>query len=350
MAVKVGILGYGYMGKWHHNKISTMQGIEVVSACDIAPEKLDEARAKGLRTTEDRAAFLNDPEIDLVVITTPNQFHMPYSIEALRAGKTVMSEKPVTLTVAELDQILEVAKETGNTFTVHQNRRWDTDYMLVRKILQEGTIGKPVSIETRVLGERGVVFGWRADPEYGGGMLYDWGVHLIDQILMLYPEKKVKTVFAQLHKVLTPTVDDYFKIELVFEDGLTSHVEVGTFALQRLPRWFVYADNGTLKLDDFTGKTGGMARIREREDEEAFEKAEVTGASRTMAPLSPDRFENVPLPEAWEEPYALYEALIASVEGRGSVAVDPYTVRRTMQVVEAAFESSRLNQSLSVDI
>lgn len=350
MTVRIGILGNGYMGNFHYNKALQVQGAQVVSAHDISEEKLEDAKAKGLEVFTDRAAFLAS-DIDLVVVSTPNQFHKPFVIEALEAGKNVLCEKPVTFTTADLEEMIAAAERSGKILSVHQNRRWDADYYVVKQMLASGQIGKPVCIESRVLGERGVCFGWRADPESGGGMLYDWGPHLIDQILLLDETNKVKTVFAQIKTVLTASVDDFDRIELIFENGMSAHIEVGTFALQKHPRWFVYGDRGTLKLDDFTGEVGGANRIKEEADEYAhFEEKAVIGPSRTMAPLSPDMLEKLTLPQAVEEPLAYYENLIAAIEGREKSNVQMYQVRRCMKIIDAAFESGKKGCSIAVDI
>lgn len=351
MAVRVGIIGYGYMGHWHYNRIGQIEGIEVTAVCDVAQAPLTEAAGQGLKVYEDRAQFMADPELDLIVITTPNQFHADYAVEAMKAGKNVICEKPVSMNVAELDRMIEASERTGMLFTVHQNRRWDVDFLSVKQVLESGAIGKPVTIESRVHGERGVVFGWRADPAYGGGMLLDWGVHLIDQILLLAQGEKVISVHAELKTLLTRTVDDYLRITMKFESGLTGYVEVGTFALQKMPRWFIYADRGTMKLDDFTGKTGGVARIK-REDTgiEKLGTDVVLGPSRTMAPLSPEQIERIDIPQVEEAPFEYYQNVIESLSDHSKLIVKPEQVRRNMLIVEASFASSEKNETIHVNI
>jgi predicted dehydrogenase len=104
-------------------------------------------------------------DTDLVIIATPNQWHEPYAIISMKSGKHVMCEKPATMSVAELDNIIACSKKTGKFFTVHQQRRFDPDYRAVCDVVKSGEIGNVTTIESRVFGERGVCFGWRADPE-----------------------------------------------------------------------------------------------------------------------------------------------------------------------------------------
>lgn len=341
--LKAGIIGYGYMGKWHHNRIGQIEGIEVTSACDILEARRGEAAQAGLAAFEDIGQFLAQG-LDLVIVATPNDAHSPCCIAALRAGCNVLCEKPVALNLAEFDRMIAVSRQAGKLFTVHQNRRWDADYLVVREAIRSGSIGNPVAIESRVHGERGVVFGWRAEPQAGGGMLYDWGVHLIDQILCMFPERRVTHVFARLKSVLTPLVDDYLKVEMLFDGGLEAHVEVGTFALQKMPRWFVYGDRGTLKLDDFTGKTGGLSKIRREPGEDLhFDERHVGGPSRTMAPLTPEDIVRLDIPAVEDRSLLFYRNLVGALRGTEKPAVTPESVRRTMAVIDAAFASGRRN-------
>lgn len=349
--IRAGILGLGYMGSVHVQKISPIKGIDVFSVHDSDLSKKKAAEEGGFVFFSDRGDFLAQPDLDLVIIATPNQFHRDYAIEAMRAGKHVVCEKPVTLNTAELDDILAVAKETGKLFTVHQNRRWDSDYLMLRDVLAANTLGKPIAIESRVLGERGIVFGWRADPAFGGGMLYDWGVHQVDQILQLFPERTVTRIFAQLWSVNTLQVDDYFKLEMVFDDQTSAHVECGVFALEKLPRWFVYGDTGTLKIDDFSAKNGRISKINRNFKVEVSEGVDpVVGSSRTMAPLRPEQIQHIALPDAVNAANDFYENIVVACKAPEKLAVKPESVRRTMQVIDAAFASARTRQSLDVTI
>ena len=128
MAHKLAIVGFGGMGTWHYENVSKrVDEVEVKGVYDVRQEPMDTAASLGLKTYESLDAVLNDPEIDIVTIATPNNFHKDIAIKAMRAGKNVISEKPVTIVSSELEEIMAVAKETGKLFSVHQNRRWDKD-------------------------------------------------------------------------------------------------------------------------------------------------------------------------------------------------------------------------------
>lgn len=348
--IKVGIIGFGYMGHFHLDKTRETEGAVVVSAFDTSEDKLEDARAEGLRAYATLEEFLED-DFDLAVIATPNQCHAEYAIALMEAGKNVLCEKPATMSVKEMEDIKACSERTGKFFTVHQQRRFDPDYRAVCDVVRGGQIGKITTIESRVLGERGVCFGWRADPEAGGGMLYDWGVHLIDQMLMLFRGEKVTSVYARILSVLTPAVDDFFEINLNFSGGTCAKVIVGTFALQKLPRWFVFGDRGTMKLDDFSGKTGGVARIRgEVKGFDSVVGKKDLGPSRTMAPLEKDMLETLELPDVEDMSLAYWNNIIESVERGQAPCVKVDEIIRQMKLVEAAFESAEKNQVIRCDV
>lgn len=348
--LKIGIIGFGYMGHFHKEKAGNYPDVKVTSAFDIDPKKRKEAEDAGIKAYDNLEEFLKE-DLSLVVIATPNQWHAPYAIAAMNAGKNVLCEKPATMTVTEIEQIKNVSESTGKFFTVHQQRRFDPDYRVVRDIINSESIGRITTIESRVLGERGVCFGWRADPDSGGGMLYDWGVHLIDQILQLYPKEKVISVYARVLSVLTPAVDDLFEITMILSNGVCSKVNVGTFALQKLPRWFVFGDRGTLKLDDFSGAVGGAARIKgEVKGFDSVVGQKVLGPSRTMAPLKPEYLEHIELPVETDMTMAYWDNLIESLMGKAKPIVTIDQIIRQMKIVEAAFRSSEKNEVIKVTI
>lgn len=348
--IKVGIIGFGYMGNFHYDKVQCFEDIEVTCAFDINDEKLRDAANKGLKICHRLEDFL-DEEMDLVVIATPNQWHEEYAIASMKAGKNVLCEKPATMSVSEMENIIKVSEDTGKFFTVHQQRRFDPDYRVVKDIINDGTIGKVTTIESRVLGERGVCFGWRADPESGGGMLYDWGVHLIDQILQLYPDETVTSVYARVLSVLTPAVDDLFEITLNMSNGVCAKVNVGTFALQKLPRWFVFGDRGTLRLDDFSGVEGGATRIKgEVQGFESVVGQKVLGPSRTMAPLKPEYLEKIELPKQEDMTLEFWRNIVLALKGEEEPYVSKEQILRQMKIVEASFESSKKNEVVELNV
>ena len=248
---KLGIIGFGGMANWHFENCPKTGCIEPAAVYDIDPERVKMGEDKGVVGFHSLEEFLDSRLFDVVLVATPNNFHHDLSVAALRAGYHVICEKPVTMTVEELKDVFRVADACGKLFTVHQNRRWDADFNIVRKAIETGMVGKPYTIESCVHGSGGVVHGWREYKVAGGGMLYDWGIHLIDQILYMMGEEKVTDVFCHFNSIRTPEVDDYFKLILTFANHLDVQIEVGTYCLKAKPRWYVNGTEGSLILEDW---------------------------------------------------------------------------------------------------
>ena len=335
------IIGFGGMGSWHaRNIMERVPEIRVKGAYDIREEALNKAREMGLRAYGSLQELLDDAEVDLVTIATPNNFHRPLAIQALRAGKNVISEKPVTLNARELEEIIAVRDETGKLFSVHQNRRWDKDYCIIKKVLGEGTIGTPYFIESRVQGSRGAMHGWRGYKVNGGGMLLDWGVHLLDQVMQLFADEKVVRVDAHLLSVFTPEVDDNIKLFVRFEGGTSAVLEMSTNCLINSPRWHVQGTDGTLQIDDWSAK-GKLLRLKPNAQMEWTDDIVYTeaGPTRTMAPRPAFTMEEVPLPQVETDWSDYYRNIAAVIEGREELIVKPEQALRVMKVIDLMFKS-----------
>lgn len=345
------IIGYGGMGAWHaKNILSRIPEIHVKGVFDIRDDALEKARENGLFLYSDVEDLLNDKEVDLVTIATPNNFHKDYAIRCLRAGKHVICEKPVTMNVAELEEIIETANAVNRVFSVHQNRRWDKDYAIVKQLLSEGKLGQPYFIESRVQGSRRAMHGWRGHKINGGGMVLDWGVHLIDQILNLI-DSKVISVTAHLFNLYSDEVDDNIKILLRFENGVSALCEMSTNCLINLPRWHVSCTDGTLIINDWSCN-GKVVKLNtdtnlEWSDDIVYTEA---GPTRTMAPRPVHTTEVFDLPEAFTDWSDYYKNFIKAIEGTEDLIVTPEQSLRVMKVIEQVFLSEELNYGVSCNI
>ena len=348
MGHKIGIIGYGGMAGWHHDNSKRVPGLEVAAAHDIDPRRLAVAKERGLKAYEKVEDFLKDDSFDIVLVATPNNFHKPMVIAALEAGKNVICEKPVAMTVQDFDDMWDTARKTGKLFTVHQNRRWDRDFRIVKKAIETGLVGKPYTIESRIMGQNGVMHGWRAYKVAGGGMLLDWGVHLIDQLLWMIKEPVVE-VYANMHMVKTPEVDDYFKLIMRFDSGLSTQVEVGTYNLERLPRWYVCGDGGGLVIHDMNCN-GQITRAKDYVMEWTEEVVQTEGGpTRTMAPRPKETLEELTLPEVQTDWTDYYKNIMAVLDDGAELIVKPEEARKVMQVMAAVFESHETGKAIKID-
>lgn len=347
------IVGLGGMGNWHRElvsgngswndvKLESIPGLNLCGSFDIREERQQFARDHGLTPYPSLQAVLEDPQVDIVLCSTPNDAHKEIVIRALRAGKHVVSEKPVCLNSKELAEMMAVAEETGKLFVVHQNRRWDEDFLTVKKIYDDGLLGQIHRIESRVHGSRGIPGDWRQEPEHGGGMVLDWGVHILDQALMMIPEK-VKRVYASFTHVTNEIVDDGFTVELTFESGLVYMLEVGTSNFINLPRWYVLGRDGTAVVNDWA-LNGEIVRITDWSKNDAVPIRTAAGLTKTMAPRTEDTIKSQPLPVVKADIRDFYKNVMATIGGEAEIIVKLPQVMRCMKLMEAIFTSAETHQ------
>ena len=342
------VIGYGGMGSRHAQMMKNVPGLQVVGAWDIDPAKQEKIRADGLTAYPSMQALCEDERVQLAVVATPNHLHKEMSIELLQSQKHVVCEKPVTLDAAELEEIIRVQQETGKLFTVHQNRRWDEDFLAVRQLLADNRLGAVYNVESRVTGSRGVPHDWRRDKACGGGMLMDWGVHLLDQMLCLLPGK-VQSVFCRLSYVTQAPVDDGFLILLTFEDGTTAELEASTWKFLNLPRWYVNGQRGSAAIERWH-EDGHMALLKpDAPTSDAKPVVTAAGITKTMAPREDDSVETMPFPLVYAAPGAFYQNVVRCIRGEETQAVQLSQVKRVMRLIEAAKRSALLGQPVSFE-
>lgn len=348
MNIQLGIIGFGGMGRWHAEN-APRAGVTIAAVCDIAEEKRATARELGYRVYNSAEELLADPQVNTVILTVPNYLHKEMCLKAAAAGKNVITEKPAALSVAELDEMEAACKAAGVFFTSHQNRRWDKDMLMVKKAYDEGLLGNIFTIESRLHSGNGYMHEWHLYKKYGGGMMYDWGVHLIDQILFMMPDAKVKTVFADIKKVLHEEVDDYFKIILKMDNGITAHIELSTYILDYQPRWLVGGDKGTMVVKTFAGdgsiyRTGKMLeklppQITETE----------AGPTRQFAPVPPGGIVTESLPAIRSDWTDFYRNVSDVLNGKAESKIKIPEVRRVLSVMEAAWQSAETGRAIDFE-
>lgn len=335
------LIGYGGMGHWHVEKLKTIAEIDICGIYDILPERRAEAEANGLHAYESLEALLADEKIELVTIATPNDFHRPIAIQAMEAGKNVISEKPVTLSSLDLQAMIDASRRSGKVFSVHQNRRWDEDFLVMKRIYDENALGRVFNIESRVHGSRGVPGDWRNTRLQGGGMILDWGVHMLDQLLQLVDEPVVST-FCTVSHVTNDEVDDGFKAIITFGSGLTAQVEVGTSNFINLPRWYMQGENGTAIIHDWA-LNGVIVKVSDWEKRDAVPVVTAAGLTKTMAPRTEETIQRYPLPTVTSDVRDYYRNIIKAVRGEEAQLVTHAQMMRVVKLMEACFKSAEEN-------
>ena len=342
------VIGYGGQGAWHCSRILKSDVAHLCGTYDIKQSRREAAASAGIRVYESNEAIFADPSVDAVVIATPNDVHDALAVAAAKAGKHVICEKPVEMSVQALDDMVSAAQDNGVLFTVHQNRRWDVDFLAMKQIAHSGQIGKLLNIESRIHGSRGIPSDWRCEKEHGGGMILDWGVHLIDQILQICTEPIVR-VYCVCSHITNNEVDDGFKLELTFADGATAHVEVGTYNFLPLPRFYLQCKEGSAVITDWH-HNAHVAKLTAWQEKDITPVQNAAGITKTMAPRDELTLDEYDVERPVSDVHEFYRNFCAALDGKAELLITPAQVRRVMQVMEAAFASDAAHQALEVMI
>ena len=342
------VIGYGGQGAWHTRQIFASEVAALTGVYDTDSAKNELAEKNGIHAYSSFEEVLSDKAVETVVIAVPNGDHKELVIRSLEAGKNVICEKPVEMSVAAFDEMTAEADKSGKLFTVHQNRRWDVDYLAMKKIVESGEIGELINIESRIHGSRGIPSDWRCTKAQGGGMILDWGVHLIDQILQIIKEKVIRIYCTETH-ITNSEVDDGFKLTMYFESGKTAYVEVGTYNFIAMPRFYLQCKNGNAIIEDWQ-KNAQIARMKAWNEKEVLPVQTAAGITKTMAPRDEITLDMYEAERPVSDVHDFYRNFCAALDGKKESAITHNEVRRVMQVMEACFKSSAKKQALEVNI
>lgn len=346
--MRVAVIGYGGQGAWHCGQILKSDVAELAGTYDIREVRCQAARENGIHVYGSVEELYADGDVDVVVVATPNDVHEDLVVNALKSGKNVVCEKPVALQVESFDRMVKAAEESGKILTVHQNRRWDVDYLALKQVIRSGEIGDVIRIESRIHGSRGIPSDWRCTKPAGGGMILDWGVHLIDQMLQLITEKIVSVNCVTTH-ITNQEVDDGFRLELGFASGKSAHVEVGTYNFLPLPRFYMQCETGTLYLEDWQ-KKAQVAKLKAWIEKDVTPVQNAAGITKTMAPRDELTLDMYEVDRPASDVHQFYRNLAAAIDGREEQLIKNAEVRRVLCVMEACFKSAELRQTLAVEI
>lgn len=352
--MKIAIIGFGGMGSYHEGTIipryneyarsleKAEESIEVCGTYDISSERQDFAAKKGLNVFKNIEDVWADKSIEAVLIATPNDLHLPYAIEAAKHGKNIISEKPAGLHSGEVEEMYAAAKKYGVVFTPHQNRRWDKDFLSVKNIYDNSITGSVYRIESRVMGSHGIPGAWRRVDKQGGGMMLDWGVHLIDQMLQMVKEH-FKSVLCDYSYIAGEEVDDGFDLEVEFESGLLYRIVVDTNTFIELPRWQVYGIDGTATVSDWRAENveGKIVCCRERVDVNLKGVTAGNGLTKTMAARNVETVDIFPMKIVDASGTEFYENFVHAVRFGEPTTVKREEVLNVYKIMESAKLSAK---------
>jgi scyllo-inositol 2-dehydrogenase (NADP+) len=196
--IKVGVIGYGgafNMGKAHLNEMAKA-GMVPAAVTEIDPERLKVASQDfpGIEAYSSVPEMLKKSDVDLLAIITPHNTHAKISLQCLKAGRHVACEKPLAITTAECDAMIKAAKLSNVVLSTYHNRHWDGNIMRAMEVIRAGSIGEVVRVEAHMGGWNCPRDWWRSSKSISGGILYDWGVHLLEYSLQIMGNAKITEV------------------------------------------------------------------------------------------------------------------------------------------------------------
>ncbi len=344
--MKAAVVGYGGMGGWHTEHLLESDVAELAGIYDIDEEKNELARSRGIYAYPTFESLLADESVELITVATPNDSHEELVIHALNAGKNVICEKPVTLSLESLDRMIAAAEKNGVHFSTHQNRRWDADFLTIKQIHDSSMLGDIINLESRIHGNHGIPSDWRGQRAYGGGMLYDWGIHLIDQALMIFGND-IKSVYCICDNITNQEVDDGFRLDILFASGQRVTVEVGTYNFIFMPRFYMRAEKGSVLIPNWREDAQVVECINWQENDVKPIKT-AAGLTKTMAPRDEVTTKTYTIPRPASDVHDYYRHFIAAIRDGIEQDVTYEQMRTDLKVILAAFRSAELGVPVEV--
>ncbi len=325
--IRGAVIGYGpafNMGRHHASQMKNTEGIECVAICDI-----DRARTRAAKkdfpdvnTYNSVRSMLKKEDFDLASVVLPHNLHAEVAIDCLKAGKNVIVEKPMCITIAEATEMINTAKENKVILSVYHNRRWDRDFWTLKELVESGVIGKVFHVEMWGGGYgRPNPDWWRSNKKVSGGAMYDWGAHYLDWLLNIMPAKMVNvTGFFHPNRVWKDiSNEDHVQAIIRFADDAVADVQMSNIAKVGKPRWRVLGEKGAIV-------PGGRDRFKVYSVEKGWpEEQEV-------------EYKGRPGP-------GYYQNIVAHLKDGEELIVKPEEARRVIAVMELAEKSSRSHQA-----
>jgi len=336
--IRVALIGYGFAARTFHTPL--MRAVPRLALTTVASSRPEQVRADlpDVAVEDDPMRAVVDADVDLVVIATPNDTHFPLAHAALRAGKHVVVDKPMTPSVTEAMELLTTARAQRRLLSVFHNRRWDSDFLTVRQAMQDGLVGEVRHFESRIERFRPQVRDrWRERPGAATGLWWDLGPHLVDQALSLFgwPES-VQASFARQRS--GATTDDWAHVVLSF--GVTRAVlQVGMLAAIPGPRFVVHGTRGSLvKAQADPQEPQLLAGVRPGDPQWGVDRDplqwrcdDAAVQTRPALPGDQSRF---------------YAGLADAIAGNGPNPVPPEEAIAVMAILQAAADSASSGRSV----
>ena len=360
--IKVGVIGYGLSAKvFHIPFINYVPDFQLYAIVQRSPKPDDDASKDwpDVKVYKSVDELVNDAAVELVVVTTAPVSHFQLAKQAMEKGKNVLVEKPFVPTEKEARELVQIAEKEGVVLSVYQNRRWDSDFLTLKKIMAEGKLGRIVEFETHFDRHRPEVpvGGWKSVQAEGTGAAYDLGTHLMDQVVVLFGKPKRVTGFVGAQRVGGGGLEDSCTVVLGYDGegggrdgGLLVTVKAGVVSLEEKQlRYWVRGTEGTWRKEGLDPQEDQLRKegVKPGDKGYAIEGKEWWGELTRMedGKLVKSRVETVE-PATYCE---FYKRLARAIRGeKDAVPVNGEEAALAIRLVELARESSRFGKTLEV--
>ena len=348
---KIGLIGFSIGGQvFHAPFIAGNPSLELykVTARKEEQQQLLADRYPKAIAVQSVDDIIDDPEVDIVVVATSNDVHYSLAKRALEVGKHVVVEKPFTITTAEADELIALAKEKGRILTVHHNARFHSDFKTVQKVIESGRLGPVVNYQARFDRFRNYrrVGQWREEDLPGSGIHYDLGAHLIDQALQLFGSPE--SVFADLRKQRdgAKAVDD-FEFILSYPNCKVS-LFGQMLAKEPTPRFALYGWNGSFVKPGVDPQENLLrAGAFPYEDKNWGQEDTSIYGTLNLLENGEDVVEIVPSEVGSGQDF--YQNLVEVLNGQAELIVKPEQARDVIRILEAAEQSWKEQRVISLE-
>ncbi len=343
--LKTGIVGYGKSAKvFHIPFLSTLKEFEITSMLERHGEE-SRKQLPGIRVAKSIEELIGSDDTELIVVTTPNDTHFEYAAKALKAGKHVVLEKPFTNTLDEAEELISIAKETGKILSVYQNRRYVSDFLTMRDLLNDNVLGKIHEFTATYDRFRSdaIPGAWRESDIPGAGILYDLGPHIIDQALVLFGNPEAITADVRKQRPHAKA-DDYFNIWLHY-GFLKVILHSGMLVREQGPRYMIQ------------GTKGSFIKYGEDPQEEKLKAGELPiGDSWGKEPESyygilhteiDGKVVRETVPSRRGDYGQYYKNIYETIVNNAPLSEKPEHGYNTIRIIELALESSHQKKTLS---
>ncbi len=345
MTVKTAILGYGRSGSsLHANPLEKLSSdFTVTAVCDIDPEARRKAKDRfGCVVYDDYKEMLKQEKLDLIVIVTRSNQHCEMTCDCLRGGVNVLVTKPWCLNVAEAEQMIAAAKESGKMLLPWLPARWGCDLIKLKDLINSGIIGKVFMIRRREF-SFGIRFDWQTEKKYGGGYLLNWGPHIIDQAIQLTGED-VKSVYAQLRQVINPgNVEDVFNATLITGSGIILACEYA-IAANKLPNWVIQGDRGTIFIKEKSVEIHQAITPADIDKTEYRNQYEIKVINDDV-----DGDHRITMGNRYGDASIIYPEIARAIRGEAPYAVTVESALKLTKIFDAVRISSETNQVVEIN-